>query len=173
MNKRGQVWIETVIYTLIAFVMIGLVLSFAQPKIQQLQDQAVVQQSINLLTQIDSTINTLGGEGNLRIVELGIKQGELNIDGVNDLISFDMNTQSAYSEPGKNISNGDILIDTEKYNSEYKVTLTINYQQDYDIEFNGANALQTLTAASTPYELTIANAGEDAENRTILNMSLS
>lgn len=31
-NRSGQVWIETVIYTLIAFVMIGLVLSYARPE---------------------------------------------------------------------------------------------------------------------------------------------
>ena len=46
MNKRGQVWVETVIYTLIALVMIGLVLSFVQPKIMELQDKATLQQSI-------------------------------------------------------------------------------------------------------------------------------
>ena len=32
MKKEGQVWVETVVYTLIAFVLIGLVLSFAKPK---------------------------------------------------------------------------------------------------------------------------------------------
>jgi uncharacterized protein (UPF0333 family) len=36
-NKRGQIWVETVVYTLIALVMIGLVLAFAKPKIEELQ----------------------------------------------------------------------------------------------------------------------------------------
>lgn len=170
--KRGQVWIETVIYTLIAFVMIGLVLSFAQPKIQQLQDQAVIQQSIDLLKQIDTTITTIGGEGNLRILELGIKQGELKIDGVNSRITFDMNTKSAYSEPGVNITDGNIIIDTEKQSSAYTVTLLRDYSDGYNIEFNGNNVLETLSAASTSYKLTITNAGQDTSGRTILNMSL-
>jgi uncharacterized membrane-anchored protein YitT (DUF2179 family) len=59
-KRKGQVWIETVIYTLIAFVMIGLVLSYATPKIQELQDQAIIQQSIDMMKQIDSTISTMG-----------------------------------------------------------------------------------------------------------------
>ena len=33
---RGQVWVETVVYTLIAFIMIGLVLGVAKPKIEKL-----------------------------------------------------------------------------------------------------------------------------------------
>ena len=53
---KGQVWIETVIYTLIAFVMIGLVLSYARPKIQEIQDQALIKQSTDMLKQIDSTL---------------------------------------------------------------------------------------------------------------------
>ena len=39
---NGQVWVETVTYTLIAIVMIGLVLSFAKPKIEELQDKTII-----------------------------------------------------------------------------------------------------------------------------------
>ncbi len=33
-DKRAQIWIETMIYTLIAFIMLGLVLAYAKPKIE-------------------------------------------------------------------------------------------------------------------------------------------
>jgi len=41
-KKKGQVWIETVTYTLIAFVLIGLILAFVKPKIDELQDKALI-----------------------------------------------------------------------------------------------------------------------------------
>ena len=48
-RKKGQIWVETVIYTLIAFAMIGLALSFVKPKIDEIQDRGIIEQSITLL----------------------------------------------------------------------------------------------------------------------------
>ena len=45
-NYKGQVWIETVVYTLIAFAILGAILGFAKPKIEQLQDKSIIEQSI-------------------------------------------------------------------------------------------------------------------------------
>lgn len=73
-NIRAQVWIETVLYTLIAFVMIGLVLAYAKPKIEELQDKTIIEQSIEMLKNIDSTILTIGAPGNQRLIEIGIKK---------------------------------------------------------------------------------------------------
>ena len=68
MEKKGQVWVETVIYTLIAFVMIGAVLAFVRPKIEEFQDKAVVEQTISALEDINSVILAVvqGGTGNKR-----------------------------------------------------------------------------------------------------------
>ena len=44
-DKKAQVWIETVIYTLIALALIGTVLAFVKPKIQEIQDKIVKIQS--------------------------------------------------------------------------------------------------------------------------------
>ena len=38
-NRRGQVWVETVIYTLIGMAVIGLVLAGALPKINEKKDE--------------------------------------------------------------------------------------------------------------------------------------
>ena len=38
-KKRGQVWVETVIYTLIALALIGTVLAFVKPKVEEMQDK--------------------------------------------------------------------------------------------------------------------------------------
>ena len=173
MKKRGQVWVETVIYTLIAFVMIGLVLSYARPKIEQLQDNALIQQSTEMMKQIDSTILTMGGAGNQRILEIGIKKGILKIDCINDKIIFEMESKSLYSEPGKNINDGSVIIFTEKKTGYNLVTLTLDYSSNHDLKFEGSNVLKDISKSSTSYKLTISNEGENLNDKTIINMSLS
>ena len=173
LKRKGQVWIETVIYTLIAFVMIGLILSYAQPKIQQLQDQAVIQQSIDMMKQIDSTISGMGAAGNQRIVEITIKQGNLNVDGSGGRLFFQIDSQVQYSEPGVPISDGDITIFTQKRSGYYNVTLTRDYNADnYALTFDGSAILKTLSKASTAYKLSILNNGENAAGKTALDFSI-
>jgi len=51
-NYKGQVWIETVVYTLIAFAILSAILGVAKPKIEQLQDKSIIEQSIGILENI-------------------------------------------------------------------------------------------------------------------------
>lgn len=170
---KGQVWIETVIYTLIAFVMIGLVLSFAKPKIEELQDRAILQQSTDMMKEIDSTISTIGSAGNQRILEIGIKDGELKIDGVDNKIIFQMDSKDIYSEPGKIIKDGNVAVHTEKKTEYNIVTLTLDYSANYNIKFGGADEVKIISKATTPYKLYILNGGQDTNSKTILDISLS
>jgi hypothetical protein len=171
-KKKGQVWIETVIYTLIAFIMIGLVLSYAQPKIQEAQDQSLIQQSITMMKQIDSTILTMGPTGNQRILEITIKKGNLNINGVDNKIVFEMESQAIYSEPGKNINDGSVVILTEEKSGYNLVTLTEDYSKDYDIQFSEGDIIKKISKASTSYKLIILNKGTNGDGKIILDFSL-
>lgn len=170
--KKGQVWIETVIYTLIAFVLIGLVLSFARPEIEKLQDSAIIQQSTEMMKEIDSTILTMGGAGNQRILEIGIKKGELKIDGVQDKLIFEMESKSIYSEPGVDISDGNIIILTQKKSGYNIVTLTRDYSEKENIQFEGKDELKIISKASTSYDLIIKNEGKDTNDKIIIDISL-
>jgi len=171
-NIRGQVWIETVIYTLIAFVMIGLVLSYARPKIEELQDRAILQQSTEMMKKIDSTISGMAGAGNQRILEIGIKDGTLKIDAVNNKIIFELESKSVYSEPGKQINDGSVIVLTETKTGYNLVTLTSDYSSNYDLKFEGRDELKTMSKASNPYELYILNEGENANGKIVMNISL-
>lgn len=170
-SKRSQVWVETVIYTLIALVMIGLVLSFVRPKIMELQDKTITEQSIGLLEDINTIILSLiqGGPGNKRLVELSIRKGSLRIDGENDKIFFEMESYYTYSEPGKWVSHGDINIYTEKRGEYNLVTLLRDYKQEYNITYQGGDSLKTISKAPTPYRLFISNRGG---NKTIINFEI-
>jgi len=159
-EKRGQVWIETVIYTLIALTLIGAVLAFAAPKISEVQDRAIIEQTIIMMQNIDTKISSVveGGIGNKRVVEIGIKKGLLKIDANNDLIIFEIESESQYSQLGEKFNTGNIAVITEELGSTNRVTLTSNYSR-YDLVHNGLNELKIISASTTPYKLSIENKG--------------
>ena len=154
MNKLAQIWVETVIYTLIGLVIIGTTLAFVKPKIQEVQDQAVIEQTIEIMRYIDSVVSeiTRGGEGNTRIVEIGIKKG----------IIFTLSeSKSMYSEPGRTIKDGNINILTEKKGSKvYDVTLTLDYTNKYNLQYDNSEVeAKTITKAPIPYKVKLENNG--------------
>lgn len=157
---RGQVWIETVIYLLIAFVMIGLVLSFIRPKIEEVRDKTIIEQSLELMKEVENIMLTIGSPGNKRLIELNIKKGSLIIDGENDAILFEIESRYVYSEPGQIVKVGNVealTVDKGEYNL---ITLKRDFRNSYDITYKNENRLKTLGKASTPYRMYITNKGE-------------
>jgi type II secretory pathway pseudopilin PulG len=158
-SRRAQVWIETVIYTLIALVIIGLALTFVQPKIMELQDRATLQQSISMLNEIDNKILSLSqsSPGNTRKLEINIRAGSLTIDGINDAIRFSLE-KSHYqlSEPDTEVNYGDIAVYTHPVNELNTINMTLNYSE-YNLTYQKLDAIKTITQASTPYNLFISN----------------
>lgn len=170
-NKKAQVWVETVVYTLIAFVILGAVLSFAKPKIEELQDKSIMEQSIKMLEEIDSVIEEIkSASGNVRTMELGIKKGSLTIDAFSDQIIFEIDSRYMYSEPGENISKGDIIIHTKQIGDEYKINARLNYTGTYNITWAGEEKSELLSKSSTPYSVFISNEGGEL---TIINFEFA
>jgi len=160
-KKRGQIWIETVIYTLIAFVLIAAVLAFVKPKIDEVQDKAIVEQSISMIKDIDATIMEIvqGGSGNKRKIEVSIKKGTLKIDSINDDIVFEIESKHIYSEPGKTIPDGNLLITTQESSGKENI-ITVQRLYDYNLTFSGKEELKTLSKAATPYKIFFTNKGK-------------
>jgi len=171
-NIKAQIWIETVIYTLIALIMIGAVLSFVKPKIQELQDKVIIDQSIKVLEDINNIVLSIENiPGNQRLIELGIKKGLLKIDGAEDKIFFEIESAYEYSEPGENYSKGKLIIYTEKKGSFNIITLTRDYSKKYDIRFQNKSELKSITKSPTPYKLLISNKGKSM-NKTIIDLEI-
>jgi len=162
-NKRGQVWIETMIYTLIAFSMIALVLAYAKPKIEEFQDKAIIEQSVTMLEEINAIILaiTQGGPGNIRVPQLLIKKGSLIIDGKNDLLSFEIESNHMYSELGKSVQIGAMTAMTTKRGKNYDVLITMDYSESLNITYAGEDIIRNMNKASTKQPLTIKNKGEN------------
>jgi len=171
-RKRGQIWVETIIYTLIAFAMIGLALAFIKPKIDEIQDRGVIEQSITLLEDIDDVIKGIGDPGNQRVTEIGIRKGVLKIDAAADKLVFEIESRSEFSEAGEDYVEGDVLVQTKKIGNLNEVTLTISYS-NYNLKYENKDELKLLGKSSTPYKLLISNEGEDdAGNRIVINFEL-
>ncbi|NCN51477.1 hypothetical protein GW931_00495 [archaeon] len=166
-TKRGQVWIETVTYTLVAFVLIGLVLGFAKPKIQEMQDQAIIEQSMKMIKEIDSVIQEISekGIGNKRKIELSLKKGEMEINSINDTIAFTLEGRFMYSQPGQEYEEGNIAVLTEERGDTYTVTLKRDYSGLYNITYTDKEEIKKIQKGTTPYNIYITNKG--GENNTI------
>jgi hypothetical protein len=163
-SRRGQVWVETMIYTLIGFALIAAVLAFAKPKIEQMQDKAVIDQSMAILESMNAEILSViqGGAGNKRVVTVGIKEGEIIINPLENSINFQMDTKLKYSELDKEISVGSVYVKTTKIGSENRVILKSNYTSDfsgYNLRYANSTEIKTLSKSSTPYKLAISNDG--------------
>ena len=91
MEKKAQIWVETVIYTLIGLSLIGVAIALITPKINETRDNAIVEQSIGALSVFDREINDVleSGADNLRVIEtFSLRRGKLTVDGVNEKVSL-------------------------------------------------------------------------------------
>lgn len=159
-KKKGQVWIETVTYTLVAFVLIGLVLAFAKPKIEESQDKAIIEQTIKMMKQMDATMQevTEEGIGNKRKIEFNIKKGEFTINASTNTLIFKLEGKHMFSEPGKPHEEAGLKISTIQYGKEYHVTLEKSYT-DLNLTYIDNKEDKKLPKATTAYTIFITNKG--------------
>jgi len=162
-NKKAQIWIETVIYTLIGLSIIGVVLGIVKPAIDEKTDSMSIKQSIDLLNYIDQQIDEVKYSGAGTSIPLGIKigKGKLYLDGENDRISMVIEgSRSEYSEPGEVVNvGGNIQAITIKKSSKYTINLSIDYSNRANITYRGRDILQTLQNAPVAYEFYLKNNG--------------
>ena len=173
MKKRGQVWVETVIYTLIALTMIGLVLSFARPKIMELQDKAILEQSFSMMKHLNNIVLDISqaGSGNRKEMEIGIRKGSLIIDSSTDTLRFEMeDSLYTYSEPDEEVEQGGIKILTTEIGDLNSIAMFVNYS--YNISFDNSEQQRTLRSAPVPYTVYIENQGL-TEDKININFELS
>lgn len=159
-SKKGQVWVETAIYTLIGLTIIAIVLSAAIPQIEKIKDREIISQTVNALNILNLKIFEVGeAVGNSRTVDLRIAKGRLEINSEdNSLIYILEDTVLELSEPGQVIKEGDISLKTEKYGKNYNIYLTINYT-DFNLMYNEKEEYKVLQTGTTPYRIQIENIG--------------
>jgi len=167
-GKRGQVWVETVIYTLIGLAIIGIVLGIAKPKIEEKKDEITIEQSIDSLEKINSKIlEVKATPGNRRTIELSVKSGTFSINMDEDKIYWDIDSSFEYSEVDIPVQVGSVLVKTTGVDP-WKVRL----EEDplVSIIFGSFDSgIKVFTPSPTPYKLTVENTGElSSEGKTVI-----
>lgn len=172
-KKQSQIWVETVIYTLIGLTVIGLLLAYATPKINETKDKILVQQGINFLRRTRDKIEKINskGVGNTRDEEVALKKGEFIIDASNETLRLKIKGDYKYSEPNQTLNQGGISILTRGVGDEYEVGLSLSYEGRFNITYNGRETTKKFTRSTSPYNLLISNKGRTG-NLTNIDFSL-
>ena len=167
-NKRAQIWISAVIYTLVGLTAIGLLLAIVQPRIQEIRDSITIKQTIEALHNFDSSLrSTLIAPGNKRNVEFKLSAGKLEIKPEQNLVVWTMESANKFSEPGIVTREGTIYILTEK-GKPWIVNLTLDYNEIADI----TSDTKTLSKSEKPYVISIENLGSTGSNEQQVNINV-
>lgn len=170
-EKRGQVWIETVLYTLIGMALIGVVLAFVTPKINEQKDRLLVEQTLQALDIIDQKVSAvLQAPGNVRQLDFAMKKGSFYVNSTSDSIVFVIDElNKPYSEPGVEISVGKIKYKTTKNQNDYSIRLETQYSED--ILYNLKNENRKFDSVAIPYKFSVSNEGVQSNGRTAISLN--
>ncbi len=164
-NKKAQVWVETAIYTLIGLTIIAILLSVAMPQIDKAKDKSIVKQTIEALNILDNKIlENEQAVGSVGIVNFKVGKGKLEINPLDDSIIYTLeNTKLEFTEPGVQIPEGPIVLETQEYGSRFNIILSMDYSNSVNITSAGSDdKIKTLQAAATPYKIQIENKGTES-----------
>lgn len=164
-KKKGDIWVSVVLYVLISLVILSSVYMVVEPKINEAQDRAVVEQTIILLNDVDDAIKTSSqATGTVVMRQIKISKGDLFIynatsDGqINGTIIYLLNnTNLKYSQQDTPLVSGNIQVLTTanlQNEDKYNIVLTLDLQNKKILNDNNQNPWQ-LSASPLPYKLFI------------------
>lgn len=171
--KKGQIWIETVLYTLIGLALIGTILAFAIPKITSAQERILIQQTIQSLKVLDQLITNVieSGPDNVRSYELTFKRGDFYIDGENDTIFFTISDlKKLYSEKDVIINDGRVEIKSFESGKSSAVSLTLNYSLYANITFQNMDKTEKITPSPVAYRFLVSHLPPENGSKPIINI---
>ena len=171
-SKKAQVWVETVIYTLIGLAIIGILIAVSTPKINEIKDKIAIEDTIKTMNLIDAKIvEVQRASGNRRVLDLKVTKGRFVIDaGEGDegnCISWVMSSNYQYSEAGETIVLGNLDVETVKA-SPWDITLSLDYA--VNIQYDGVDLVKEVGEASTTYSFIIQNNGKGEDGRTMIDL---
>ena len=157
-NNKSQVWVETVIYTLIGLSVIAIILAVALPQIEKSKDRSIIEQTVVALNTLDGKISEVEqSPGSVRVIDFSIAKGKLEINAVNESIMYTLeDTRLELSQIGEEIKLGRIVLKTEKMPARYRITLTMSYS-NLDITNKYGENLKVLQGGAAPYKVGIEN----------------
>lgn len=169
LDKRGQVWIETVIYTLIGLAVIGILLAVSKPKIEQMKDRIVIEQTIKSLNEVSTRIYDVQiATGNKRILDLKISKGVFYINSSRDKIGWILESNYKYSQLGRDVNLGNMIIKTTE-GSPYIVEISMDYSP-VNLTAGGKEVYASFEGSPSAYKMSIENLGRVGSSPTNVDL---
>lgn len=172
LDKRGQVWVETVIYTLIGLAVIGILLAVSKPKIEQMKDKIIIEQTIKSLSEVSTKIYEVQiATGNKRNLDLKVSKGKFYINATEDKIGWILDSNYKYSQLGKEVSLGNMKILTTE-NAPYSVEVSMDYSP-VNITNDGKEEYLSFDGSPSPYKISIENNGRTGNSPTNVDLTVA
>lgn len=172
-GKKAQVWVETVIYTLIGLAVIGILLSIAKPKIESMKDKLLIEQTIDSLNKVNNQIFDVQiAPGNKRILNLKISEGNFYVNASGNQIGWILDSDYKYSEIDRVVSLGNLYVLTQE-SSPYLITITMNYSVNLTYQNFDSSDKILFQGSPVPYVLSLENKGLDPSSVTNIDLSIS
>jgi len=169
-SKKAQVWVETVVYALIFLALMGAVLVISTPKIRQIKEKTILDQTQASLNVLNSAVLEARGmaAGTQIPVNFLIKKGQLKIACENEKIILEVDEiRTKYSEYDIVVYGGDIGILTTKQSDKFNnIKMTLDYSaKGIDLTYgeDKLNTEKSFVKAPTPYKFIIKNEGSVGE----------
>ncbi len=169
-NKKAQVWIETVIYTLIGLAILGTLVAVATPKINAMKDESLIEQAMSSMETIYGKMdNAARTKGNRVKFGLDVGKGKFVVDGKNNQLYWIIDSALEYSSIDSTVKIG-IFEVTTTTGDPYTVKLVV--PSVYDIRYDGKDMEGGFDAAPNVYTITVENEGSSSSesgSKIILN----
>lgn len=161
MKKKGDIWISAVLYMALGIIVLTIVLAAGLPVVNKMKDRQTLVQTKNLMSELDKNIRTVYNEGpsSKRTLDIKIGRGEFEIFEDEDQINWTLKTSVLLSEPGIPITEGNLIILTkeEAISGDYKVTISLNYAENININYSNSQP----NILSGKNKISILNLGSD------------
>jgi len=109
-DKKSQVWISVIIYTLVAILALVLILNTAIPILTEMKDRAVFSKIKDIMLDLDRHITDIAnqGEGSQSSVSFEVRDGEIKFE--NNKLIWELETKSEIMSPRTSMRQGNLII---------------------------------------------------------------
>ncbi|MFW6230895.1 MAG: hypothetical protein ACOC32_02630 [Nanoarchaeota archaeon] len=109
-DKKGQIWVSAILYTMVAAISIAFILQAGMPLIEGMRDRSVFTRMKNQMMVLDQHIEQVAseGRGSQRFVPFEITQGSFRMD--DDGLRWNMETETKIVEPRSSYNVGNLVI---------------------------------------------------------------
>jgi hypothetical protein len=109
-EKKAQIWVSVIIYTLVAIIALSLILSTGLPILNEMKDRTVFSKTKEIMLELDKHLTDLSkqGEGSQSAVSFEVREGKIFFE--NGKMIWEIETKNPIVSPRTTSSLGNLII---------------------------------------------------------------